>query len=56
MEKIIKTHIEKFLMETNQIKTSQHGFMKGRSCLSNLLICQNSIVSLIDEGSSVDII
>jgi len=30
--------------------------MKGRSCLTNLLICQNSIVNMIDEGSSVDIV
>ena len=56
LEKIIKSHIEIFFLETNFVKNSQHGFMKGRSCLSNLLICQNSIVSMIDEGSPVDVI
>ena len=56
MEKIIKKHIEQFLIKTNQIKTSQHGFIKGRSCLSNLLICQNDIINLLDEGSAVDIV
>ncbi len=56
LEKIIKKHIEEFLVNTNFITNSQHGFMKGRSCLSNLLICQNSIVNMIDSGSPVDII
>ena len=56
LEKIIKQNIEKFLMDTKFVKNSQHGFMKGGSCLSNLLICQDSIVQMIDEGSPVDII
>src|SRR6266516_3209982 len=56
LEKIIKKHIEEFLVNTNFITNSQHGFMKGRSCLSNLLICQNEIVNMIDSGSPVDII
>src|SRR2546425_1888461 len=43
-------------MENNLIKNTQHGFKKGYSCLSNLLICQNSIVSTLDERSPVDII
>src|SRR6266516_3374562 len=43
-------------MENNLIKKSQHGFMKGSSCLSNLLISHDSIVSMMDGGSPVDII
>ena len=30
--------------------------MKGRSCLTNLLVCQHSIVYLVDQGIPVDII
>jgi ribonuclease P/MRP protein subunit RPP40 len=56
LEKIIKKHIENFLLSTNFIKNSQHGFMKGRSCLSNLLIGHNSIVNMIDNGYPVDVI
>src|SRR6267154_5992709 len=55
LEKIIKAHIESFLWDTKFINRSQHGFTKSKSCLSNLLICQNSIVNMIDSGSSVDI-
>jgi len=56
LEKIIKKHIEDFLCRNSIINNSQHGFMKARSCLTNLLICQNSIINLIDNGSSVDVI
>ena len=56
MEKIVKIHVEGFLTATNQINNSQHGFMKGKSCLSNLLIFQNSVINMIDEGSCVDIV
>ena len=35
---------------------SQHGFRKGRSCMSNLLISQFSIMNIVDEGGCVDII
>jgi len=56
MEKIIKKYIDNLLEETNKINTSQHGFTEGRSCLSNLLLCQDSITNMIDEGSAIDII
>jgi len=55
MEKILKNKI-KFLETNNSIRNSQHGFTKGRSCLSNLLTCQDSIMKILDEGSAVDIV
>ena len=42
--------------EHNIINHFQHGFLKGKSCLTNLLIKQHSIVNLMDEGKLVDII
>ena len=30
--------------------------MAGKSCQTNLLICKDSIISMLDEGSPVDII
>src|SRR6266516_3839200 len=56
MEKIVKKYIENFLNINRCINTTQHGFMKGRSCMTNLLICQQSIMSMMDEGVPVDII
>src|SRR5437867_2173104 len=55
-EKIIKQDVEEEFVNGNFIKKTQHGFSKGRSCLSNLLICQESIIDSIDNGSSIDII
>jgi len=56
LEKIIKNKVEQFLTKTKFISNSQHGFMKGGSCLSNLLVCKESIVSMMDKGIPVDVI
>ena len=37
LESIIRDHIVKHLSKYNMILKSQHGFLKGRSCLTNLL-------------------
>ena len=37
LESIIKDSIHEHLIKYNLIKNSQHGFRRGKSCLSNLL-------------------
>ena len=37
METIIRSKIENYLYGNNILGDSQHGFRKGRSCLTNLL-------------------
>ena len=37
MESVLKDAIVKHLTENKLIRDSQHGFMSGRSCLTNLL-------------------
>ena len=39
----------------NLIRDSQHGFRKGRSCLTNLLLFLDQVLS-VDEGLCVDIV
>ena len=56
MESIIKDCILEHLDKHNLIKDSQHGFTKGRSCLSNLLEFMDEVTGILDEGSPVDII
>ena len=42
-------------MENNKlINRSQHGFLKNRSCLTNLLVYLEEITRSIDEGHPVD--
>ena len=44
-------------LETNElIRDSQHGFRKGRSCLTNLLVFLDKVTKYIDDGYSVDVI
>ena len=38
------------------ILDSQHGFRKGRSCLSNLLVFLDKVNGSIDSGEAVDVI
>jgi len=38
------------------IRPSQHGFMKGRSCLTNLISFYDHVTCLVDEGKAVDVI
>ncbi|KAK4829691.1 hypothetical protein QYF61_006066, partial [Mycteria americana] len=44
-------------VQANQgIWPSQHGFMKGRSCLTNLISFYNKVTHLVDEGKVVDVV
>src|SRR3989442_12847623 len=56
MKKIVKRHIETYLEINELISETQHGFRKGRSCLSNLLISQYHIMKLRDKKVAMDII
>jgi len=38
------------------IRPSQHGFMKGRSYLTNLISFYDQVSCLVDEGKAVDVI
>ena len=42
--------------QTQHINQTQHGFLKGRSCLTNLLDFMEHISKWADDGSPVDII
>ena len=45
-----------FLVKRKLIDTSQHGFLKARSCLTNLLCFLEEITKLVDDGSPVDVV
>ena len=56
LETIIRDHMMDFLLKHKLINHSQHGFLKARSCLTNLLCFFEEITKWVDEGSPVDII
>src|SRR6218665_2290217 len=56
MERIVKGNVVDHLNEYNVIKGSQHGFTRGRSCLTNLLEFFEEVYERIDEGNPVDVV
>ncbi|KAK4833058.1 hypothetical protein QYF61_027720 [Mycteria americana] len=55
MEKVILGVIEKHLRVNAVIGHSQHGFMKGKSCLTNLISFYDKVTHLADQGKPVDV-
>ena len=45
-------HVRKY----NLIRESQHGFLKKRSCLTNLLEFLEFVTNYIDQGYPIDVI
>ena len=44
------------VQDSCRVRPSQHGFMKGRSCLTNLISFYDLVTCLVDEGKAVDVI
>ncbi|KAK4821235.1 hypothetical protein QYF61_016534 [Mycteria americana] len=42
--------------DTQVIRPSQHGFRKGRSCLTNLISFYDKVTRLVDEGNAVGVV
>ena len=45
-----------FLVKHKLINTYQHGFLKARSCLTNLLCFMEEITKWVDDGSPVNVV
>ena len=56
LESEIREQIVVHLVKFNLIKDSQHGFVKNRSCLTNLLEYLSFVSEYVDKGVPVDVI
>ncbi|KAK4828802.1 hypothetical protein QYF61_000859 [Mycteria americana] len=56
MEQIILSAITRHVENNQGIKPSQHGFRKGRSCVTNLISFYDKVTCLVDEGKAVDVV
>jgi len=55
LESVLKDKIMSHLLDNNLIKESQHGFMPGRSCATNLVEFLDFVTKAVDDGKAVDI-
>ncbi|CAM5151289.1 unnamed protein product [Natator depressus] len=56
MEQVLKESILKHLKERKVITNSQHGFTKGKSCLTNLIAFYDETTGSVDMGKAVVVI
>ena len=55
-EKLVRDEIVEHLEANGLLRGTQHGFRKGRSCLTNLLSFLDRVTEELDDGGSVDVI
>ncbi len=56
MESVIRDKVTTFVEQNNLIRNSQHGFSRGKSCLTNLLSFFDKITDEVDKGNSIDVV
>jgi len=55
-EQFILNALTGHVKDNQGIRPSQHGFMKGGSCLTNLISFYDQVTCLVDEGKAVDVV
>ena len=56
MESLLCDKMVQHLTDQNLINSSQHGFLKNKSCLTNLLEFMELVTSKFDDGNALDLI
>jgi len=55
-ERFILSALTGNVKDNQGTRPSQHGFMKGRSCLTNLISFYDQVTHLVEEGQTVDVV
>ena len=56
VEQLVLDAISRQLEEKEVIRSSQHGFTRGRSCLTNLVAFYNVVTDWVDGGRAMDVV
>ena len=56
LESILREKVTSHLIDNAILEQSQHGFLSGRSCQTNLLEFIDAITALVDKGDAIDVI
>uniref|UniRef100_A0A803JW54 Reverse transcriptase domain-containing protein n=1 Tax=Xenopus tropicalis TaxID=8364 RepID=A0A803JW54_XENTR len=55
-EDLLRDHIQNYVVENGIMSSNRHGFMKDRSCQTNLIAFYDEVSKKLDSGDAVDII
>ena len=55
-ERFILSALTGHVKDNQGMRPSQHGFMKGRSCLTNLISFYDQVTCLMDEEKAADVV
>ncbi|XP_069771574.1 uncharacterized protein, partial [Narcine bancroftii] len=56
MESVLRDGIYNYLEVQELLGSNQHGFVRGRSCLTNLIEFFERVTKKVDEGKAVDVV
>ena len=56
MESLVRDELVEHMIQNNLFSDKQHGFVPLRNCITNLLLCMEQWIKILESGDTVDVI